>query len=58
MPAALSAERNASDRTALLDAAERLMYAHGVQAVGMDRIREVSGLSLKRIYSMFPTKEY
>lgn len=57
MPATLSAERNASDRTALLDAAEQLMYAHGVQAVGMDRIREASGLSLKRIYSMYPTKE-
>lgn len=57
MPATLSAERNAADREILLDAAEDLMYAHGVQAVGMDRIRAASGLSLKRIYSMFPTKE-
>ncbi|MFF0453134.1 TetR/AcrR family transcriptional regulator [Nocardia africana] len=57
MPATLSAERNASDRAALLDAAEQLMYAHGVQAVGMDRIREACGLSLKRIYSLYPTKD-
>ncbi|NKY45624.1 TetR/AcrR family transcriptional regulator [Nocardia cerradoensis] len=57
MPATLSAERNASDRAALLDAAEELMYAHGVQAVGMDRIRAASGLSLKRIYALYPTKD-
>lgn len=57
MPAALTAERTAEDREALLDAAESLFYAHGVQAVGMDRIREASGLSLKRIYAMFTTKD-
>ncbi|WP_199814802.1 TetR/AcrR family transcriptional regulator [Streptomyces sp. NRRL WC-3549] len=57
VPAALTAEQKANDRDVLLDTAESLIYAQGVQAVGMDRIREASGLSLKRIYSMFPTKE-
>ncbi|MFF7729136.1 TetR/AcrR family transcriptional regulator [Streptomyces sp. NPDC008001] len=41
----------------LLDAAESLFYEHGVQAVGMDRIREASGVSLKRLYQRFPSKE-
>ncbi|MCC3769100.1 TetR/AcrR family transcriptional regulator [Streptomyces sp. UNOC14_S4] len=40
-----------------LDAAERLFYEHGVQAVGMDRVRAASGLSLKRLYQHFPSKE-
>ncbi|MEV5648491.1 TetR/AcrR family transcriptional regulator [Nocardia sp. NPDC052254] len=57
MPAALTPERKATDREALLDVVEDLVYAHGVRAVGMDRIRELSGLSLKQIYAMFPTKE-
>ncbi|MFE9258904.1 TetR/AcrR family transcriptional regulator [Streptomyces sp. NPDC006879] len=41
----------------LLDAAETLFYAHGVQAVGMDRIRTASGVPLKRLYRLFPAKE-
>ncbi|GGR88746.1 TetR family transcriptional regulator [Streptomyces aureoverticillatus] len=40
-----------------LDAAERLFYQRGVQAVGMDDIRTASGLSLKRLYQLFPAKE-
>ncbi|MGW4099721.1 TetR/AcrR family transcriptional regulator [Mycobacterium sp. NPDC004974] len=57
MPAALTVEQKADNRETLLDAAEALIYAKGVQTVGMDEIREASGLPLKRIYSMFPTKE-
>ena len=57
MPAARTAEQMSHDRELLLDAAESLFYAHGIQAVGMDRIREGCGLSLKRIYAMFPAKE-
>ncbi|MBF6211901.1 TetR/AcrR family transcriptional regulator [Nocardia puris] len=57
MPAALTAERQAGDREALLDVAESLFYAHGFQSVGMDRLRAASSLSLKRIYAMFPTKD-
>jgi AcrR family transcriptional regulator len=44
-------------RTRLLDAAEDLFYARGIQAVGMDDIRGGSGVSLKRLYSLYPAKE-
>jgi AcrR family transcriptional regulator len=43
--------------TRLLDAAEELFYARGVQAVGMDEIRARAGVSLKRLYQLFPSKE-
>ncbi|HZZ50517.1 MAG TPA: TetR/AcrR family transcriptional regulator [Pseudonocardia sp.] len=43
-------------RTQLLDAAEELFYRRGIQAVGMDDIRSVSGLSLKRVYRLYPAK--
>lgn len=39
-----------------LDAAERLFNARGVQAVGMDAIRDESGVPLKRLYREFPSK--
>jgi AcrR family transcriptional regulator len=41
----------------VLDAAEGLFYARGVHAVGMDDIRDASGVSLKRLYQLFPNKE-
>ncbi|TVT19820.1 TetR/AcrR family transcriptional regulator, partial [Amycolatopsis rhizosphaerae] len=44
-------------RTRLLDAAEELFYARGIQTVGMDDIRAASGVSLKRLYQVFPAKE-
>jgi AcrR family transcriptional regulator len=40
-----------------LDAAEELIYARGVQSVGMDDIRDRSGLPLKRLYQLFSSKE-
>ncbi|MBW5420120.1 TetR family transcriptional regulator [Streptomyces sp. BG9H] len=40
----------------LLDAAEALFYERGVQAVGMDQVRAASGVSLKRLYQVFPSK--
>ena len=40
-----------------LDAAEDLFYRRGVHAVGMDDIRDTSGVSLKRLYQLFPNKE-
>ena len=43
--------------TQLLDAAEDLFYARGIQSVGMDDIRSASGVSLKRLYQLFPAKE-
>lgn len=44
-------------REQALDAAEELFYGRGVQAVGMDDIRGASGVSLKRLYQLFPAKE-
>ncbi|GAC66977.1 TetR/AcrR family transcriptional regulator [Gordonia soli] len=44
-------------REQVVDAADRLFYTHGVKSVGMDRVRDSAGVSLKRIYSMFPSKE-
>jgi AcrR family transcriptional regulator len=41
----------------LLDSAERCFYAYGFQAVGMDALRADSGLSLKRIYQLYPSKD-
>ncbi|MFC9514537.1 TetR/AcrR family transcriptional regulator [Nocardiaceae bacterium NPDC056970] len=41
----------------LLDAAEVLFYERGFQTVGMDEVREASGLPLKRIYSLYSGKE-
>jgi AcrR family transcriptional regulator len=43
--------------TRALDAAEELFYSRGIQAVGMDDIRAASGVSLKRLYQLFPAKE-
>ncbi|MBM9509294.1 TetR/AcrR family transcriptional regulator [Actinacidiphila acididurans] len=57
MPAPVTEEQSRLDRHALLDAAERLFYARGIQAVGMDEVRAASGLPLKRIYRLFATKE-
>ncbi|MFJ6788770.1 TetR/AcrR family transcriptional regulator [Streptomyces angustmyceticus] len=43
-------------RTRILDAAEKLFYARGIQAVGMDELRGAAGVSLKRLYQCFPAK--
>lgn len=48
---------DASARAAVVAAADRLFYAQGVQAVGMDAVRTEAGVSLKRIYSLFPSKD-
>jgi AcrR family transcriptional regulator len=45
----------AQDR--VLDAAEELFYSRGIQTVGMDDIRGLSGVSLKRLYQLFGTKD-
>ncbi|QFZ19525.1 TetR/AcrR family transcriptional regulator [Saccharothrix syringae] len=44
--------------TRVLDAAEALFYERGVQAVGMDAVRAASGVSLKRLYRCFPSKDH
>lgn len=48
---------SAEARERALDAAEELFYGRGVQAVGMDDVRGTSGVSLKRLYQLFPAKE-
>ncbi|MGG7464253.1 MULTISPECIES: TetR/AcrR family transcriptional regulator [unclassified Plantibacter] len=44
-------------RTTIIDTADRLYYARGIQAVGMDELRTAAGVSLKRLYAEFPSKE-
>jgi AcrR family transcriptional regulator len=43
--------------TRVLDAAERLFYARGIQAVGMDEVRTAADVSLRRLYQLFASKE-
>lgn len=45
-------------RQRLLEAAEELFYAHGVRAIGMDKVRDRSGVSLARLYELFPSKQH
>jgi len=49
---------SAAAREQALDAAETLFYGRGIQSVGMDDIRGASGVSLKRLYQLFPAKEH
>src|SRR5689334_13124162 len=44
-------------RERILSAADRLYYSPGIQAVGMDTLRGEAGVSLKRLYQLFPSKE-
>ncbi len=44
-------------RVKLLDAAEELFYERGIQAVGIDELRASAGVSLKRLYQVFPAKQ-
>ncbi|PPI53271.1 TetR/AcrR family transcriptional regulator [Rathayibacter toxicus] len=46
-----------SARECILEAADRLYYERGIQAVGMDELRAAAGVSLKRLYSEFANKE-
>jgi AcrR family transcriptional regulator len=41
----------------VLDAADALFNEKGVRGVGMDEIRTASGVSLKRLYQLFPSKD-
>ncbi len=44
-------------RSRIVDAADALFYARGFQSVGMDEIRTTAGVSLKKLYAVFPGKE-
>jgi AcrR family transcriptional regulator len=44
-------------RGQLLDAAERVFYARGIQAVNMGEVRTAADLPMKRVYQLFPSKD-
>ncbi|QCR45009.1 TetR family transcriptional regulator [Curtobacterium sp. SGAir0471] len=44
-------------RSRIIDAADALFTARGFQSVGIDEIRTTAGVSLKKLYSVFPGKE-
>jgi len=48
---------NEEARDRVLAAAGQLFYARGITAVGMDDIRDASGVPLKRLYQCFPSKD-
>lgn len=50
-------QADAEIRGRVLAAADRLYYRCGIQAVGMDALRAEAGVSLKRLYQLFPSKE-
>lgn len=43
--------------TLILDTAERLFYARGIHAVGMDELVRETGLGKMTVYRAFPTKD-
>lgn len=44
-------------REHVLISADRLYYSRGIHNVGMDALRAEAGVSLKRLYQLFPSKE-
>jgi AcrR family transcriptional regulator len=44
-------------RERVIDAADELFYARGIQSVGMDEVRSAAGISLKRMYALFSSKD-
>lgn len=50
-------EHRASARERLLEAADELFYAEGVQTVGINRIIERSGVAKASLYNLFGSKE-
>jgi AcrR family transcriptional regulator len=50
-------QHRASARERLLDAANDLFYAEGVQTVGIDRIIERAGVAKASLYNLFGSKE-
>jgi AcrR family transcriptional regulator len=43
-------------RRSVLGAADDLFYAHGISGVVMSDIRDASGVSMRRLYAMYPSK--
>ena len=48
---------DATAREHVIAAADALFYARGIQSVGMDEVRTAAGISLKRMYALFPSKD-
>ena len=44
-------------RQRIVTAADALYYARGIAAVGMDEVRDAANVSLRRLYSIFPSKD-
>lgn len=44
-------------RERIIEAADGLFYARGIQSVGIDAVREAAGVSLKRMYALIGSKE-
>jgi AcrR family transcriptional regulator len=44
-------------RDAALAVADQLFYERGIRSVRMEEVRDESGVSLKRLYKLFPTKD-
>jgi AcrR family transcriptional regulator len=49
--------RSSAARQRILDTAFRLFYAHGIRAVGVDRIIAESGVAKATFYKHFPAKD-
>jgi AcrR family transcriptional regulator len=43
-------------RCAVLRSADDLFYAHGISGVVMSDVRDASGVSMRRLYDMYPSK--
>lgn len=43
-------------RRAVLCVADELFYAHGIGGVAMSDVRDASGVSMRRLYAMYPSK--
>lgn len=44
-------------RDQIVRTADRLYYEQGILSVGMDAVRDAAGVSLKRLYSLFSSKD-
>ncbi|OKI13124.1 TetR family transcriptional regulator [Nocardiopsis sp. TSRI0078] len=47
---------NEEYRQRIIAAADRLYYTRGFSSVGMDQLRDAAGVSLRRLYRLFPSK--
>ncbi|KOX13853.1 TetR/AcrR family transcriptional regulator [Nocardiopsis sp. NRRL B-16309] len=44
-------------RGRIVEAADRLYYSRGFSSVSMDELRDEAGVSLRRLYKLFPSKD-